>query len=111
MPDPAAGKRFYADVFGFTFQPVEGVPGDYETFSVGGEVAGGMGGMMDSPEGTPGHWLPYFAVPDVDAAVATAEQGGGSVLAPAMDTPFGRMSVVQDPFGAVFAVHDGTTGP
>ena len=44
---------------------------------------------------------------DVDAAVAAAGGGGGSVVMPATDTPFGRMGIVQDPFGAVFAVHGG----
>ncbi|WP_214368693.1 VOC family protein [Pseudonocardia sp. H11422] len=105
LPDPAAGKRFYSAVFGYGYQPVEGAPGDYETFTVNGEVAGGMGGMMGAPEGTPGHWVPYFGVADVDAAVAAAERGGGTVLMRPENTPFGRMGVIADPFGAVFSVH------
>jgi predicted enzyme related to lactoylglutathione lyase len=110
LADPAAGKRFYSAVFGYTYAPVEGTPDDYETFSVNGEVAGGMGGMMGAPEGTPSHWMPYFSVPDVDAAVAAAERGGGTVTMPPMDTPYGLMSGLVDPFGAVFSLHGEVSG-
>jgi predicted enzyme related to lactoylglutathione lyase len=104
LTDPEAGKRFYADVFGFTYQPVPGAPDDYSTFHAGGDPLGGMGGMMGLPEGTPPHWVAYFAVADTDAAVTAVEQAGGSVLAPAFDTPYGRMAAVADPFGASFMV-------
>lgn len=104
--DPAAGKRFYEAVFGFTYQPIDGAPVDYEMFCINGEASGGMGGMMGSPDGTPSHWIAYFSVADVDAAVAAAERGGGTVLMPPEDTPYGRMGVLADPFGAVFSVHE-----
>lgn len=107
LTDAVAGQRFYAALFGCTFDAVPGVPDDYATFSVGGEIVGGMGGMMGAPEGTPSHWLPYFMVADVDRTVATVVAGGGSVVSAAVDSPFGRMAVVADPFGAVLAVHGG----
>ncbi|MDP1805259.1 MAG: VOC family protein [Acidimicrobiales bacterium] len=107
LTDAAAGQAFYAAVFGHTFGAVPGAPDDYVTFAVDGEIAGGMGGMMGAPEGTPSHWLPYFMTSDVDAALAVAGSGGGTVLMPATDTPFGRMGIVTDPFGATFAVHGG----
>ena len=59
---------------------------------------------MGAPEGTPSHWVAYFAVPDADAAVAAVDAGGGSVLMPAETTPYGRMAAVADPFGAQFMV-------
>ncbi len=105
LSDPEAGKRFYTDVFGYTYQPIPGAPEDYGTFQLpGGDPLGGMGGMMGAPDGTPSHWLAYFAVVDADAAVTAVEQGGGSVLRPAETTPYGRMAVVTDPFGALFTV-------
>lgn len=107
LTDAAAGQRFYTDVFGYTYDAVPGAPDDYATFSVGGEIAGGIGGMMDAPDGTPSHWLVYFMVADVDAAVTAAEAGGGSAPMPATDTPFGRMAVITDPFGATLALHGG----
>ncbi len=107
LTDAEAGQRFYAAVFGHTFEPVSGAPDDYATFAVDGEIAGGMGGMMGAPEGTPSHWLPYFMVADVEASFAAVEQAGGSVLMPPTDTPFGRMGIVTDPFGATCALHGG----
>ncbi|MDN5748529.1 MAG: VOC family protein [Pseudonocardia sp.] len=110
LTDPAAGQAFYATVFGHTFGAVPGAPDDYVTFAVDGEIAGGMGGMMGAPEGTPSHWLPYFMVADVDAAFAVVERGGGTVLMAPEDTPFGRMGAVTDPFGTVLALHGGMPG-
>lgn len=105
LTDVPAGKRFYREVFGYTYDPVEGAPADYTRFAVNGQLAGGMGGMMGAPEGTPSHWAPYFAVADVDAAVSTAERGGATVAVAAENTPFGRVAVLVDPFGAAFSVH------
>ncbi|MDN5932886.1 MAG: VOC family protein, partial [Pseudonocardia sp.] len=107
LTNPAAGQAFYAAVFGHTIGAVPGAPDDYVTFAVDGEIAGGMGGMMGAPAGTPSHWLPYFMVTDVDASLAAAGSGGGTVLMAATDTPFGRMGIVTDPFGSTFAVHGG----
>jgi predicted enzyme related to lactoylglutathione lyase len=110
LTDVAAGRRFYRTVFGIECSELPGMPlEDYGTFSVpgaeDGRPVGGMGGLMGLPEGTPSHWLPYFSVADVDDAVAAAQAGGGSVFMPAEDTPFGRIGVVTDPFGAAFGLH------
>ncbi len=110
LTDAAAGRAFYSAVFGYTYEPVPGVPAeDYATFQVAGEVAGGIGGMMGAPAGTPSHWLAYFSVADVDASVATAESAAARVLQAPEDTPFGRMAVITDPFGATLALHGPTT--
>jgi predicted enzyme related to lactoylglutathione lyase len=113
LHDVEVGKRFYADVFGFRYAPLgpeAGETGDYEIFSIGDErPAGGIGGMMGAPPGTPSHWLAYFTVADVDASVEAVGDGGGTVLMPPEDTPFGRIGVVRDPFGAVFGLHSGPT--
>lgn len=109
--DPAAAKAFYAAVYGYTYGAVPGAPDDYQTFDLDGRPAGGMGGMMGAPEGTPAHWLMYFGVASADAAVAEVEGRGGTVLSPAADTPFGRMATVQDPWSAVFAIIEPSPGP
>lgn len=113
LHDPAAGKRFYADVFGLTYAPLEGADADYETFRAPAEPdrpAGGIGGMMGAPPGTPSHWLAYFTVADIDAAVEAVGDGDGAVLMSPQDTPFGRIGVVRDPFGAVFGLHGPSSG-
>lgn len=104
--DPARAQAFYTALFGYRLDPLEAAGPDYGMFALPGEDAplGGMGGMMGAPEGTPSHWLVYFAVADADAAVAAAQEHGGASLAPAFDTPFGRMAPLTDPAGAVFWV-------
>ena len=52
----------------------------------------------------PAHWVVYFSVAETDAAVTAAEAGGGTVIAPAFDTPYGRMAGITDPAGAMFWV-------
>jgi uncharacterized protein len=46
----------------------------------------------------------YFAVEDIDAAVAKATELGGKVAVEPTDTPVGRFAVLNDPHGAVFSV-------
>lgn len=102
--DAAAAHAFYATVFGFRLDALEMADEEYRTFALPSEQGplGGLGGLMGG-EG-PSHWLVYFAVADADAAVAAAQAGGGTVTAPAFDTPFGRMAGLVDPYGAPFWV-------
>ncbi len=106
LSDVEAGRKFYTDVFGWSYGEIPGLDASvYGTFSAGSDPLGGLGGMMGDPEGTPSHWLVYFGAADADAAIATLQKMGGTVLRPAEDTPYGRMAVVADPFGAPFAIH------
>lgn len=52
----------------------------------------------------PGHFLVYFSVADCDETVADAVRLGGRVRESAADTPYGRIAVVADNQGAVFAL-------
>ncbi len=108
LPDPDAGRTFYASVFGYRYEPIEGAPPDYTAIRFDaardGESVGGIGGMMGSPEDTPAHWLAYFLVSDADAAAASATAAGGTILAEPFDTPYGRMAGITDPHGATFFV-------
>jgi predicted enzyme related to lactoylglutathione lyase len=100
-----AAKTFYRKAFGWDPVTHADGPMPYTEFQVSGQS---IAGMMDMPPmvpaEVPSHWLVYFAVDDADAKVAKAQQLGASVLAPLMDVPVGRFSVLQDPQGAVFAV-------
>jgi hypothetical protein len=100
-PDVDKAAAFYAKVIGWDSQPFEG--SDYTVFNNEGN---GIGGAMKPPmEGIPANWVVYFAVDDTDATVAKAKQQGGSVLAEPMDMEgVGRIAVLADPQGAVFAV-------
>lgn len=100
--DVDAAKSFYCNL-GIETSPMEGAPG-YHALSVNGRTIGGMQGLENSPPGTPSHWMTYFAIDDTDSTVDALTRAGGSVLVPPFDMMAGRMSVVQDPQGAVFAL-------
>jgi predicted enzyme related to lactoylglutathione lyase len=48
--------------------------------------------------------MTYFGVDDADEAAEIATKLGGNVLRPPWDTPYGRMAVLTDDQGAVFAI-------
>jgi len=106
LSDVEAGRAFYTAVFGWSYGEIPGMDlAEYGTFGSGGDPLGGLGGMLGAPEGTPSHWVVYFGTADIDAAVAAVERLGGGVMQPAMETPYGHMAFVTDPFGAPFALH------
>lgn len=107
--DVDGAKLFYSEVLGWNFDgmPMPNVEGDtYWIIKSGDEMAGGLMDMPPTaPEGTPPHWLSYVAVDDVDAATAKVSGLGGTVIVEAFDIPnVGRMSVIQDPQGAVLSL-------
>lgn len=66
-----------------------------------------LAGIMDAsalPPEVPSYWVVYFGVADVDAAVASAVEHGGTVVTPAADSPYGRTASLADPTGAIFSV-------
>jgi predicted enzyme related to lactoylglutathione lyase len=104
--DPGAAKAFYGAVLGWAGVDLDmGEMGTYVEWQVDGNR---IGGMMDVtgrvPDEVPPYWLAYFGVEDADAAVETVKQGGGTVAFGPMDIPPGRFAVVQDPWGAAFAI-------
>jgi predicted enzyme related to lactoylglutathione lyase len=101
----AANKAFYGSVFGYDFGDIGAEGMEYETIDLGGASVGGIGGIgPEQPADTPARWVTYFAVADADAALERVTELGGSVIAPAWDTPYGRMGFARDDQGAEFAV-------
>ena len=98
-------KAFYQAVFGYEYSDIESTGFRYATLKVGGRDVAGIGELDSSfPAEVPAHWMVYFLVTDTDTTVATAGAAGGSVMRPPWDTPFGRMAIITDDQGAVFAV-------
>ena len=63
-------------------------------------------------KGEPPHWRTYIGTPDVDATVKQAVSLGGRIIQePATHDKVGRIAVLQDPQGAVFAVYTPNTMP
>jgi predicted enzyme related to lactoylglutathione lyase len=53
---------------------------------------------------------PNWLVDSVDDAAAAFEGGGGTIIAPPVHIPVGRLAVVQDPFGNVLVLIDLSKG-
>ena len=101
----AQARDFYAALLGLTAKPLP-MPGfEYYTLYRDDDThAGVMQMTAQFPADMPPHWMPYFAVTDTDDACVRIDAAGGSIVADATDTPYGRMAVLADPFGAVFAI-------
>jgi predicted enzyme related to lactoylglutathione lyase len=55
-------------------------------------------------QGIPPHWMSYVAVESADETAKKARELGGTVLMDPFDVfDLGRMSVIQDPTGAIFS--------
>jgi uncharacterized protein len=108
--DPGAAKQFYSTLFGWQAEDMPMGPGmTYTMFRLNGRDTGGAYAMKEEDRqlGIPPNWLLYISVPSADAAIASALEHGGSAMSPAIDIPtVGRMAVLQDPVGAVFAVFE-----
>lgn len=104
-----ASKAFYGDLFGWSVTPFEGSPEPYLSIENDGASNGGIRPL--SPPGTHPHWLVYFGVEDIDAALAKAQELGGVKHAGPIDIQMAKIGVVQDPQGAMFAVYDGIFEP
>ncbi|MCD9879897.1 VOC family protein [Streptomyces guryensis] len=100
---PERAESFYTTVFGWSVS----ASAHYTQWGIDGAEFGGMMPMDDKfPPEVPPHWLPYFAVADVDASAATATEAGGTVLMEPTSVPDGpRIAVLRDPPGAVFGVY------
>ena len=106
--DPIAAKKFYSDVLGWSASENDmGEMGIYYIFQKNGRDAAAMYKMMpdQAAQGIPPNWLTYIGVESADDAAAKAQTLGATILQPAFDVmEHGRMAVLQDPQGAVFAL-------
>ncbi|KUL33973.1 glyoxalase [Streptomyces sp. NRRL F-4489] len=102
--DRSAASAFYRAALGIESTAMEGAE-HYDALQVNGRPVGGMQPMPEHlPADTPSHWLTYFAVADADAAVDRVRAAGGNTIMEPFDMIAGRMAVVTDPQGAVFAL-------
>jgi predicted enzyme related to lactoylglutathione lyase len=105
--DPQRAKDFYTTLFGWEIddQPTE--DGTYTLLQKNGKL---VAALQAQPQqqldmGVPPNWLCYIAVDDVNARAEKAAELGGTVLMEPFDVgEFGRMALVSDPTGAVFAM-------
>ena len=103
--DAVPAFDWYAARFGWTVDHDMdmGPMGVYRIFAVDGVVQGGV--MTKPPQIPVPHWLFYFNVGSIEAALDRVKAGGGTVLNGPMDVPNGgRIAQCMDPQGAVFAM-------
>jgi predicted enzyme related to lactoylglutathione lyase len=105
--DQAAARDFYTKLFGWTFNEFPMGPGDlYTIFRLRDRDVAAAYTMRKEQrdQGVPPNWMIYILVDDVDDAAARAGQLDGKVCAPPFDVmDVGRMSVIQDSTGGMFA--------
>ncbi len=108
-PDPDAAIDFYGALLGWSKQGAMpmGPMGEYAF--VGWAEKDCPGAVMSSTlTGAPVRWSWYVQVPDIDAAVATAQAGGGALIQGPDQIPDGSYSAaLTDPEGSTF----GLVGP
>jgi predicted enzyme related to lactoylglutathione lyase len=105
-PDPQLASKFYSELFGWQMMTEEEDPEhDYLHIRNGEHFIGGIPPAKFHNPKAPAHWLAYILTSNCDAIADKAKQLGGELyLAPTTVENVGRMAVVGDPQGAVFAL-------
>lgn len=102
--DASAATKFYAELFGWTFETMPMPDGDYHVASCGEEKIAGIMAAPQEASGTPPNWGNYITVDNVDEFAGKVENLGGAILVPPTDVPgVGRFTLFQDPQGAMLS--------
>jgi len=108
-PDPQTAKTFYEGLFGWKLTPGQGKNSGYLHIVNGEEYIGGIPPARGIGGGEPPHWLIYFQTADVDHVFQRASDLGARKLLRPMDIEgTGRVAILADPQGAVFALYRGS---
>lgn len=106
--DSAAAKNFYTQLFGWEYVDFQmGPDGVYTMVKLSGIDVGALYELMPEmkAQGIPPYWLSYVSVTSVDETAEKAKAAGATLVKEPFDVVnAGRMAVVQDPAGAVFAL-------
>lgn len=104
--DLEAAKSFYCGMFGWETEEIPaGEDAQYAMGTMNGKPVVGLYQLLKQPTAHPPHWLSYIAVEDAGETADAAASLGGKIVAPPMDVQdLGRMAVIEDPEGAVFAL-------
>lgn len=109
--DMEGSRAFYSGLFGWEFEEVPltlgfGRSSRYLLIRHQGRLIGGMFDTRDAADSVnSSQWVSVMSVADLDAAVAAVAPAGGTVLTPPTDlAQRGRIAVVKDVTGALFAM-------
>ena len=105
--DPAGAANFYGELFGWQAEDITGADGGaYSILRLEDDEVCALYGMEDErrDRDIPSHWSSYISVENVDDTVIRARELGGAVLGePRKVLDVGRMAILEDPAGAMFA--------
>jgi predicted enzyme related to lactoylglutathione lyase len=102
--DTDAAKRFYTSLFGWDYED-QPMPGDSGAYTMLRRDGKDVAALFQAREGMPTAWSSYVTVESADSTAARVAEVGGTLLAEPFDVmDAGRMALIQDPTGAVFAV-------
>jgi uncharacterized protein len=107
-PDQDGASRFYEQLVGWRIEKEDEVSAHnyYHLFNHN-EFIGGILPTAYRKPGVPPHWQIYVLVSDCDAVAAKAQNLGATLHMPPMTIDkIGRMAVMADPQGAVFAIFE-----
>lgn len=105
--DVEGACKFYGAMFGWTFEQSGDDTHPYWLGRLEGQDVCGLYSQMPEQrqQGIPPNWLNYVSCGNAGDTTALVEKNGGQVLMGPMDVmDHGRMSVLMDPTGAVFAI-------
>jgi uncharacterized protein len=104
-PDTERAQKFYSGLLGWQFTQGENDSSGYLHIKNGEHFIGGMPPSKYMQPGVPPHWLAYFLVDDVDVTANKAKEMGAKLCMPPMTMEgVGRLSIIGDPQGAMFAI-------
>jgi len=110
--DIASQKKFYGDVFGWTYQPISQADSQYTIIKNGERNIAGMFQIKPPADAKAGAlWISLMSVTDPDTAVAVTKKQGGSVQTPTTSLARrGTYALLRDPEGALFGVLKSDSG-
>ncbi len=104
----AKAKKFYANLFGWKMKQIPMGKSSYLMVEGAGAARGkewGVGMVKNpAPKGFSSHWTPYVQVKDIKALTGRAKKLGARVIQEVRSTPWGFMSTLIDPTGAVLSL-------
>ncbi|MCM1969106.1 VOC family protein [Streptomyces sp. NPDC002812] len=104
LPDVEAGKRFYGELFGWTFS--EGAGPEYGHYTQAYSRGRNVAALAPKPDGRmPTVWGIYLYTTDAYACAQRIRAAGGQMVMDPMPVgPYGTAAMAADPGGAVFGL-------
>jgi uncharacterized protein len=105
--DLEAAKKFYTELFGWTYMTHETSAMPYTTIFQGEKAVAGLAELQAEVRamGVPPHWMSYLTSKDVSKTLAAVKEAGGNVIMDTMPiSDHGAMGIFQDPEGATLAL-------